>query len=347
MWGPPGASPAPQSPAKSEGAPPPAAPPRRGLPVAMIAGVGVVALVSALGLWGATQYVQIQRVSSTQAGEGGAAAPTATLLTRDPGSSGELGDPQSQVTVPWGSTDADDQQVGPMQLPSEWLSSTAPTTVPTVVVTAVPPTPVPLPTQPVAVPTPTKSAASGQKRRSTPKVTVTKTASPSKTPTRRPTQEQARARATPTPTRTTARPTPTPTKTTARPTPTPTRTTAPPAAPKTTAPVAKATNPYTPTQVCGSGFAVQRSSSFAGGVTYQLWNNSTGQNCAVTMKTADIGLSTHVSVTLEVQGGGSQSDSGSFEYYAGPVKLSAAGKCVRVSGSTSGGSTSTGWANCG
>ncbi|TMR91001.1 hypothetical protein EJK15_52415 [Nonomuraea basaltis] len=107
-------------------------------------------------------------------------------------------------------------------------------------------------------------------------------------------------------------------------------------------------NPYTATQVCGGGFVVQRSSSFNGGTTYQLWNNSTSQNCVVTLKSGvNVGKSTPVSATLEVQNGGSQTDSGNFEYYAGPVKLSAKGKCVRYSGGAGSGRTSAGWANCG
>ncbi len=99
--------------------------------------------------------------------------------------------------------------------------------------------------------------------------------------------------------------------------------------------------------MCGSGYNVQRFQSFAGGVTYQLWSDSAGQNCVVTMKTLNVGKKTAVSATLEVQGGGSKTDSGSFEYYAGPVKLPAKGKCVRFSGSSTTGSTSADWASCG
>lgn len=351
MWGPPG-SPQPQDAVRDEVVPPSPALPRRGLPVMVVAGVGVVALVSAVGLWGATRYVEIQQVNSAaaRADRGGIPALAGTALTQAPQGSDQFGDTQPEAAVPWGSTAPDDQGVGPMQLPSEWTSASPVLPVPTV--PAVPTSPV---SQPVAVPTSAKPTATGKKRRSSPQVTVTKTASPRKTPTQRPsstpTQEQARASARPSPTRTTAKPAPTPTRSTARPAPTPTKTSPKPTpaktSPKATVAAAPAKNPYTPTQVCGSGFVVQRSSSFSGGVTYQLWNNGTGQNCAVTMKTADVGKSTSVSVTLEVQGGGTQSDSGSFEYYAGPVKLPAAGKCVRVSGSAGAGSTSTGWANCG
>jgi hypothetical protein len=65
------------------------------------------------------------------------------------------------------------------------------------------------------------------------------------------------------------------------------------------------------------------------------------------MKSADVGKKTPVSATLDVQGGGSATDSGNFEYYAGPVKLPAKGKCVKFSGSVGSQRTSVGWDNCG
>ncbi|TDD51009.1 serine/threonine protein kinase [Nonomuraea terrae] len=347
MWGPPEGAPQPPNAVRDERRPPghPAQPPRRGFPVMVVAGVGVVALVSAVGLWGATRYVELQQVDSAaaQADRGGIPAPVGTAPAQGPQGSDQAGDAQPEAVVPWG-TISPDQDVGPMELPSEWTPA-SPVVPELTSVPSVPATPAPLPKQPVAVPTPSVSTArptAKAKKQSSPQATVTKTVPASRTPTRRttPTRE-------PQPTRTSARPTPTtakptPTRTTAKPAPTPTKTTA-----KPTAAAAPVKNPHTPTQVCGSGFVVQRSSSFSGGVTYQLWNNGTGQNCAVTMKTANVGKSTSVSVTLEVQGGGSQSDSGSFQYYAGPVKLPAKGQCVRVSGSAGSGSTSTGWANCG
>ncbi|MEV7803880.1 serine/threonine-protein kinase [Microbispora sp. NPDC088329] len=168
----------------------------------------------------------------------------------------------------------------------------------------------------------------------------------------------------PTPEPTTAAPkptTPAPKPTTPAPkptTPAPKPSTAAPkpstAAPKPTTPAPRPTtaappakNPYNAAQICGSGFYVQRSSAMAGGTAYQLYNASTGENCAVTVKTADVGKATPVSATLEVQGGGSRTDSGNYEYYAGPVKLQAKGKCVRFSGSVGSGGASAGWANCG
>ncbi|MBX6385160.1 MAG: serine/threonine protein kinase, partial [Microbispora sp.] len=107
-----------------------------------------------------------------------------------------------------------------------------------------------------------------------------------------------------------------------------------------------AMNPYSPTQVCGSGYYVQRSSPLAGGTVYQLYNVSTGENCVVTMKTTDIGKATPVSATLQVQGGESMTDSGNYKYYAGPVRLHAKGKCVRYSGSVGSSSAGGDWGNC-
>ncbi|MFC4015642.1 serine/threonine protein kinase [Nonomuraea purpurea] len=336
--------------------------PRRGFPMALVAGVGVVALLSGLGLWGANSYVRLEQVGSASVAQANTneipAPPSASAASVPQGSSPVGGDPQQpqpEATVPWGATAAPDESgVGPLVLPTNWAPASTAPSVPEL--TTAPTTPVPIPTQPVAVPTqPTvtqTAAPTPTKGRHRPTATVTRTVEPSRkpTPTPTPTKEPEPTKK-PTPTKE-PEPEPTPTKTTARPTPTkttakptPTKTTAKPTPTKPSEPPKK--NPYTPTQVCGSGFSVQRSQSFAGGVTYQLWNNGTSQNCVVTMKTADVGKNTPVSATLEVQGGGQQTDSGNFEYYAGPVKLTAKGKCVRFSGSAGSGSTSAGWANCG
>jgi hypothetical protein len=117
-------------------------------------------------------------------------------------------------------------------------------------------------------------------------------------------------------------------------------------------PAPSARNPYTAEQVCnagsGGGYRVQRSSSFAGGRIYQLYSSSTRKNCAVTMKTANVGRGTNVWVRLQERTGGEvATDSGTFKYYAGPVYVRAPGVCVRYSGGASGASASAGWANCG
>ncbi|MFB4319810.1 hypothetical protein [Actinomadura sp. 21ATH] len=159
-----------------------------------------------------------------------------------------------------------------------------------------------------------------------------------------------RAPSTPDPRPTTPRPTTprptTPKPTTPKPTPKPTT---PKPKPKPTA----TKNPYTAAQVCnsgggGGGFVVQRSLKFSGGTVYQLYSAASKKNCAVTMKSTNVGRSTSVWVRLQEQKGGEVGyDSGSFKYYAGPVYVHAPGICVRFSGGGGGASTSSGWGNCG
>ncbi|WP_181448789.1 serine/threonine protein kinase [Nonomuraea aridisoli] len=207
--------------------------------------------------------------------------------------------------------------------------------------------------EPTATPAPTVTVTV------TPTPTVTVTPTPTPTPTLTPTLT-----VTVTPTQTVVQPTPTrtaarPTRTAARPTrtasrPAPTQTVVKPA-PTSTKPVstkpataAPMRNPYSPVQVCGSGFQIQRAMPFAGGETVQLYNASTGENCVVTMKTADVGKPTKVTAAIEVQGQPRKTDTGMYEFYAGPVKLPGKGKCVRFEGSTSTGGTGlVSWANCG
>ncbi|MGP4100771.1 protein kinase domain-containing protein [Nonomuraea sp. KM90] len=370
MWGPP------PGPAQ-QGPPQPPAPPavpgqgdgreRRPFPVGLVAGLTAVVLLSGLGVWGASQYsgkVKFAPIAAaTREATGGGAF---SALNQGEGAvTGAPTQPQPEMTAPWVDTAAPDESgVGPMTLPTE-----DPTGSPTVPVLTTVPTPGPISTQPVPLPTaqPTGTQQPQPSAKPTkspkPKATVTKTVPHSRRPTPSPTRTTEEPAPTPTrttsrpaPTRTTQEPKPTPTKTTQKPAPTkttqkptPTRTTQKPTpTPTRTTPPPVKKNPYTAAQVCGGGFVVQRSSSFTGGTTYQLWNNSTGQNCVVTLKSgADVGRSTRVSATLEVQGGGSKTDAGNFEYYAGPVILAAKGKCVRYSGSAGSGSTSAGWANCG
>ncbi|MFE9106843.1 serine/threonine protein kinase [Actinomadura geliboluensis] len=112
-------------------------------------------------------------------------------------------------------------------------------------------------------------------------------------------------------------------------------------------PAREPANKYTPQQACnsgghGSGYYVQRSLSVSGGVAYLLYNSS-GYNCAVTMKTVNVGKSSPVSVWIQKQGGSSIADSGSFAWYAGPVYVKAPGACVRFGGN----GRSAPYGNCG
>lgn len=106
-------------------------------------------------------------------------------------------------------------------------------------------------------------------------------------------------------------------------------------------------NPYTPTDVCGSGFSVINSHGLSGGRIYLLWNGSSGQNCVVTMKTSNVGTPSSVSASLQVEGGTKTTDSGSFSYYAGPVKKSAANRCVKWGGSVGSSSWESAFGHCG
>ncbi|MCG5213148.1 M23 family metallopeptidase [Streptosporangium sp. KLBMP 9127] len=92
-----------------------------------------------------------------------------------------------------------------------------------------------------------------------------------------------------------------------------------------------ATNPHTPEQVCGTGYDVIDSAALgSSGTVYLLYNGTS--NCVATMKSTSLGTATAVSAYLEVEGQTRITDSGNFSYYAGPVRASAAGKCVRWGG---------------
>ncbi|MGN9775535.1 protein kinase domain-containing protein [Micromonospora sp. H33] len=130
--------------------------------------------------------------------------------------------------------------------------------------------------------------------------------------------------------------------TAASPRPRPTPTTAAPSKP----------NPYTAGEVCGSGYRVIDSATLtAGGArkgrVYLLYHDGTGTNCVVTLKDSAVGTATATSAWLEVQGRARSTDSGSFAYYAGPVRAAAAGVCVKWGGSTGGASYGSGFEHCG
>ncbi|GGO61456.1 hypothetical protein GCM10012289_03730 [Nonomuraea cavernae] len=92
-------------------------------------------------------------------------------------------------------------------------------------------------------------------------------------------------------------------------------------------------NPHSPEEVCGSGFRVNDSQGLGtAGTVYLLYNGSTGANCVATMKATSLGTATATSAFLEVQGRTRVTDSGNFGYYAGPVRATAAGTCVKWGG---------------
>ncbi len=111
------------------------------------------------------------------------------------------------------------------------------------------------------------------------------------------------------------------------------------------APTYAAANPYTPQEVCGSGYKIQRSHALNGAVAYQLYNGS--YNCAVTIKTAQVGTPTRTIAGLRVSGSDWASDDGDYRYYAGPVKQYGKGKCVQYLGYHGGTGYISPMGNCG
>ncbi|ASO19575.1 hypothetical protein FHR81_000747 [Actinoalloteichus hoggarensis] len=107
-------------------------------------------------------------------------------------------------------------------------------------------------------------------------------------------------------------------------------------------------NPYSPGQVCGSGYNVinQRALGNAGTV-YLTYNSGNRHNCVVTIKSASVGAPTATSAFLEVQGQTRVTDSGSFSYYAGPVRRAAGATCVKWGGSAGGQSYTSPFEHCG
>ncbi|MEU2614165.1 M23 family metallopeptidase [Micromonospora sp. NPDC007271] len=104
---------------------------------------------------------------------------------------------------------------------------------------------------------------------------------------------------------------------------------------------------YDPAEVCGSGFEVIDSVKLGtAGTANLLWKGSTSQNCAVTLKMANVGTATATSAFLEPEGSTRSTDSGNFSYYAGPVIRTSPG-CVKWGGSTGGSSYTSAFEHCG
>ncbi|BCJ40984.1 hypothetical protein Aiant_16410 [Actinoplanes ianthinogenes] len=112
-------------------------------------------------------------------------------------------------------------------------------------------------------------------------------------------------------------------------------------------------NKYTPTEVCGNDFSVtdQHNLKSAAGVVkgkiFLLYRASDGSNCVVTMRTAGLSKKGAASAYLEVQGKGAKTDSGSFQYYAGPVTAVAKATCVKWGGSVGALAWTSGFEHCG
>jgi hypothetical protein len=105
-------------------------------------------------------------------------------------------------------------------------------------------------------------------------------------------------------------------------------------------------NPYTPTEVCGSGYEVIDSASLTGGSVHLLYNSGNGYNCVVTLKSTSLGTASAVSAFLEPEGAARTTDQGNFTYYAGPVRVSAPNVCVRWGGSVGSSSYTSPFEHC-
>ena len=105
-------------------------------------------------------------------------------------------------------------------------------------------------------------------------------------------------------------------------------------------------NPYTPEQVCGAGYSVIDSAALGSSGTVYLLFKAGGTNCVATMKATSLGTASATSAFLEVQGAARATDSGNFEYYAGPVAKAAPGKCVKWGGSVGSASYTSPFEHC-
>ncbi|MFE3446403.1 hypothetical protein ACFXNW_25530 [Nocardia sp. NPDC059180] len=98
-----------------------------------------------------------------------------------------------------------------------------------------------------------------------------------------------------------------------------------------------------PAAACGGGsYHVIDSHNLDGYATvYLLYNGRT--NCVVTWKKLDIGKKTWTSAEVGLWNTNPQVDYGQFAYYAGPVKVDAAGKCIRWGGSAQHNGRTSAW----
>lgn len=110
-------------------------------------------------------------------------------------------------------------------------------------------------------------------------------------------------------------------------------------------------NLYSPEMVCGSGYNVINSrrlgtATSSTGRVYVLYKSG-GYNCTATIKHRSLGTGTSTSAYLEVQGGTRSTDSGSYGWYAGPVRKSAPSQCIKWGGSAGGIAYDSAWSHCG
>ncbi|WP_344283017.1 hypothetical protein [Actinomadura napierensis] len=104
-----------------------------------------------------------------------------------------------------------------------------------------------------------------------------------------------------------------------------------------------------PIAACGSGYHVIDQHNLGSGATiYLMYNGST--NCVITWKKTYVGTPTSMAVSITKKNADREGygENGDFSYYAGPVKIDAAGTCVSWGGSAEHyGSWYSGWSHCG
>jgi GH25 family lysozyme M1 (1,4-beta-N-acetylmuramidase) len=110
-----------------------------------------------------------------------------------------------------------------------------------------------------------------------------------------------------------------------------------------------AANPYTPVEVCGDDYSVidQAALGGAAGTVYLLYNADNQANCVTTIKSTSIGTASAAKAYLEVQGRSRVTDSGSFAYYAGPVRAEAGNTCVKWGGAVGANAYDSPFEHCG
>ncbi|MEU6132913.1 spore-associated protein A [Saccharopolyspora sp. NPDC047091] len=101
---------------------------------------------------------------------------------------------------------------------------------------------------------------------------------------------------------------------------------------------------------CGSGYGVVNSGSIGGkGTAFLTYNASNGRNCVVAKRNSS-GSAVLVEAGLSVSPAGNHwdvYDGGNYTTYAGPIYLSAAGKCVDWMGGIEGTRYVARGTNCG
>lgn len=105
-------------------------------------------------------------------------------------------------------------------------------------------------------------------------------------------------------------------------------------------PAEAAGNPYTPGEVCGSGYRTVSGGYYglSGADMYVMYNSGSGRNCVAVIKRSNIGKATLVGAGFKLSGStswraGVNYELANFKYYAeSPTKYYAKGHCIDIYG---------------